>query len=124
MIVECVTLAEVMQRCTVDEQTKSLLYQYPGNRKSRTVSVVYFRAGYTPNDYPTDVERQARVLIESSRSIKCPTVGYQLAGSKKVQQVLSEAGVLEKYLSKGSVDSSSVREVFASKCPSRDRTIK
>jgi glutathione synthase len=37
-------------------------------------------------------------LIEQSLSIKCPTVAYQLVGSKKVQQVLSVPGRLENYV--------------------------
>ena len=34
-------------------------------------------------------------MLERSRSIKCPSVALQLAGAKKVQQVLSEPGVLD-----------------------------
>jgi glutathione synthase len=45
-----------------------------------TASVVYFRAGYTPVDYYTDAEWDARQLVEQSRAAKCPTVTYQLAG--------------------------------------------
>lgn len=62
------------------------------------VSLVYFRAGYTPNDYKDDKHWQARELIESSQAIKCPSVGYHLVGAKKVQQKLAEPGVLEKYV--------------------------
>ena len=36
------------------------------------------------------------MLLERSFAIKCPNVAYHLAGSKKIQQVLSEDGVLEK----------------------------
>ena len=61
----------------------------------RVVSVVYYRAGYTPNDYPTEIEWSARALIERSSAIKCPNLGYHLAGTKKIQQVLGEDGVLE-----------------------------
>jgi glutathione synthase len=48
------------------------------------VSVVYFRAGYAPSDYFGEDEWAARALIERSAAIKCPTLGYQLAGTKKV----------------------------------------
>lgn len=34
------------------------------------VCVVYYRAGYTPNDYPTYLEWDARLLIEKSNAIK------------------------------------------------------
>lgn len=47
---------------------------------------MYFRAGYTPTDYPGEAEWQARALVERSAAIKCPTLGYQLAGTKKVRQ--------------------------------------
>lgn len=35
-------------------------------------------------------------MIERSMSIKCPSVSYHLAGTKKVQQVLSVPGVVER----------------------------
>ena len=56
------------------------------------VSVVYFRAGYTPADYPSAAEWRARVVIESCDAFKCPTVAYQLAGAKKIQQVRRRRG--------------------------------
>lgn len=65
--------------------------------RGHPVSVVYFRAGYTPNDYPSEVEWQAREVIERSNAAKCPTVAYQLAGAKKVQQDLARPGVLERF---------------------------
>lgn len=61
------------------------------------VSLVYFRAGYTPVDYPSQQEWKARELIETSNAAKCPTVAYQLAGTKKVQQDLATPGVLERF---------------------------
>ena len=64
------------------------------------VAVVYFRAGYTPDDYPSAAEWQARGLVERCSAFKCPTVAYQLAGAKKIQQVpacrvLGAAAVLQ-----------------------------
>jgi Eukaryotic glutathione synthase len=76
------------------------------------VSVAYYRAGYTPNDYPSELEWGARAMIESSAATKCPTVGYQLVGTKKIQQVLCEKGVLERYLP--GEDSEVLRRCFAS----------
>jgi len=63
------------------------------------VAVVYFRAGYTPNDYLSEAEWQARLLIERSYAIKCPNIGYHLAGTKKVQQVLTKNEELSRFLS-------------------------
>jgi glutathione synthetase len=64
------------------------------------ISVVYYRAGYTPNDYPSDDEWSARLMVERSYAIKCPSIAYQLVGAKKVQQQLANEGELEKFLSK------------------------
>jgi len=35
--------------------------------------------------------------MERSLAIKCPDIGTQLAGTKKVQQVLARPGVLERF---------------------------
>lgn len=62
------------------------------------VSVVYFRAGYEPGHYPTQDEWDARYLIEISKAIKCPSIHYHLAGTKKVQQALAKPGMLNRFL--------------------------
>ncbi|KAL5203840.1 hypothetical protein ABZP36_008711 [Zizania latifolia] len=64
----------------------------------QTVSVVYFRAGYSPNDYPSEVEWGARLLMEQSSAIKCPSISYHLVGTKKIQQELAKPNVLERFL--------------------------
>ena len=76
------------------------------------VAVVYYRAGYTPADYPTPVEWGVRVLLESSDAFKCPSVAYQLAGAKKVQQDLAAPGVVERYAPSPD-DASLLRSFFA-----------
>jgi glutathione synthetase len=50
---------------------------------------VYFRAGYGPDDYSDSKSWDARLQIERSNAIKCPSILTQLAGAKKVQQVLA-----------------------------------
>lgn len=60
------------------------------------VSVVYFRAGYEPAQYPSEKEWDARLLIERSKAIKCPTVYYHLAGTKKGSFPLSDGTPAEK----------------------------
>jgi len=64
------------------------------------VSVIYFRCGYSPEQYssPDGCEWAARLMIERSRAIKSPSIGYHLAGTKKVQQVLAQPGVMEDLL--------------------------
>ncbi|KAL0480678.1 glutathione synthase [Acrasis kona] len=65
--------------------------------EGRVVSVVYFRAGYTPDDYPTQSEWNARYEVEASSAIKCPNIGHHLVGAKKIQQVMADQKVLSKF---------------------------
>ncbi|KAH0950533.1 hypothetical protein HN011_001841 [Eciton burchellii] len=65
---------------------------------NQRVAVVYYRSGYELEAYPTEKEWDVRLLIERSRAIKCPSVQYHLAGTKKVQQSLAQANVLNKFL--------------------------
>lgn len=81
--------------------------QYGNNN----VSVVYFRAGYTPNDYKSQTEWDAVLKIERSSAIKCPSVAYHLAGTKKIQQQIALPGVLERFCDEK--DASVLRECFA-----------
>lgn len=37
-------------------------------------------------------------MMERSRAIVCPTSAYQLAGTKKVQQVLAAPGMVERFI--------------------------
>ena len=99
------TLADVAERATVTSDGELMI-------DGKTVSLVYFRAGYTPNDYPSEKEWEARRLIEQSHAAKCPTVALQLAGSKKVQQDLARPGVIEKY-SENSTEARKMRKSFA-----------
>ncbi|KAK6138018.1 hypothetical protein DH2020_028245 [Rehmannia glutinosa] len=76
------------------------------------VAVVYFRAGYAPTDYPSESEWSARLLIEQSCAIKCPSIAYHLAGTKKIQQELAKPNQLERFL-ENKDDIAKVRECFA-----------
>jgi glutathione synthetase len=62
------------------------------------ISVVYFRAGYTPRDYPSQAEWDARLFVERTHAIKCPSIAYQLVGAKKAQQQLAAEGEVERFL--------------------------
>ncbi|KAJ7201653.1 glutathione synthase [Mycena pura] len=74
------------------------------------ISVVYFRAGYAPTDYPSPVHYETRFLLERARAIKCPSIALQLAGGKKVQQVLTQPGMLERFL--GDADLAELRATW------------
>ncbi|KAH6636614.1 hypothetical protein F5144DRAFT_591706 [Chaetomium tenue] len=70
--------------------TRQLLYHPPHNPTlTFEVAVAYLRAAYGPSDYPTPTAWEARYQLERSAAIKCPTILTQLAGMKKVQQVLA-----------------------------------
>jgi glutathione synthetase len=69
---------------------RSLLYHPPHARDPTfEVTTVYFRAGYSPDEYQGDEDWSARLHLERSKAIKCPSVLTQLAGCKKIQQVLA-----------------------------------
>jgi glutathione synthase len=73
-------------------------------------SVIYFRSGYTPNDYPSEDQWEARLMMERSKAIKCPNIAYHLCGTKKIQQVLTEKKNLTKYCSEEEIET--LKEVF------------
>ncbi|KAL6842040.1 hypothetical protein ACP4OV_028019 [Aristida adscensionis] len=78
----------------------------------KKVAVVYYRAGYTPNDYPSEAEWRARLLMEQSSAVKCPSISYHLVGTKKIQQELSKPNVLERFL-ENKEDIAKLRKCFA-----------
>lgn len=82
----------------VDVISRVLRIRHPVTNQAVEISTIYFRAGYTPTDYPTQTQFDTRLLLERSRAVKCPTIQLQLAGGKKVQQVLTKPGVLESFL--------------------------
>ena len=62
----------------------------------------------------TKIKKQhwnARLLIERSKAIKCPTINYHLAGTKRVQQELGEPGVISKYVSDPEIEAN-IRAIF------------
>uniref|UniRef100_A0A182W4L8 Glutathione synthetase n=1 Tax=Anopheles minimus TaxID=112268 RepID=A0A182W4L8_9DIPT len=74
-------------------------------------SVVYFRAGYEPGHYYGQAEWDARLLIERSLAIKCPSIQYHLAGTKKVQQALAKPDVLRRFVGDES-KIEAIRDIF------------
>lgn len=80
---------KVMSQTKLDDK-RNLLFTPPhAPNQTWEVSVVYFRAGYSPTDYTGKADWDARLHIERSSAIKCPSILTHLAGSKKVQQVLA-----------------------------------
>ncbi|KAG8738201.1 hypothetical protein FRC10_007137 [Ceratobasidium sp. 414] len=75
------------------------------------ISVIYFRATYTPNDFKSPADWATRALLEKSRAIKCPSLPLQLAGGKMVQAVLAAPGVLERFIGRTEEERSWVAEL-------------
>ncbi|XP_013181857.1 PREDICTED: glutathione synthetase-like isoform X2 [Papilio xuthus] len=98
------TLNELYEETTVNDKKQLIL-------EGRPVAVVYYRSGYEPSQYPSSREWDARLRVERSSAIKCPSIQYQLAGTKKVQQTLASPGVLEKFMGTGAT-TNSVRDIF------------
>ncbi|KAJ8901232.1 hypothetical protein NDN08_007081 [Rhodosorus marinus] len=102
--VDCVrmSLEQISELCTVLDDDGHALHVKSGGLglgvEEFIGSVVYFRAGYSPDDYPEEKCWKARELLEQSSAAKCPSVAYQLVGTKKIQQVLDLDGVVERFL--------------------------
>ena len=75
------------------------------------VGVIYMRCGYHPDQYPSQAEWDARLMMERSLAVKSPSINYHLAGTKKVQQELARAGQVEKFLG-CDLEISAVQEIF------------
>lgn len=93
---------------------RKLVYTPPhAPHRAYEVSMVYFRAGYSPDEYG-EREWQGRLQIERSAAIKCPSILTQLAGTKKVQQVLAtpHSPHLKRFLP-GEAQASEVLKTFA-----------
>lgn len=87
---------DAVTACTrVDEAGSRALLYAPRAFPERVyeVTTVYLRAGYAPGEYDGEEGAwAARLQLERSAAVKCPSVVTHLAGSKKVQQVLATPG--------------------------------
>lgn len=76
------------------------------------IAIMYMRSGYAPENYKSEQDWEGRLMMERSKAICCPNVYYHLAGTKKVQQVLAQPGVVEKFIS-DPVAVARIRSTFA-----------
>jgi len=76
------------------------------------VGLAYYRAGYSPDDYPSDVEWEARLLLEQARCAKCPSIADHLSGAKKIQQAIAMPGLVEKYMPEDPAVAALIRDTF------------
>ncbi|XP_075222172.1 glutathione synthetase-like isoform X2 [Lycorma delicatula] len=98
------TLTDLAQRATLDAD-KNLIID------NEVVAVVYYRSAYEPLQFHSQKEWDARLLAERSSAIKCPSIHYHLAGTKKVQQALARPGAVEQFFSDPE-KVTAVRDVF------------
>ncbi|VDP05070.1 unnamed protein product [Soboliphyme baturini] len=104
------TLGDCYRRLKLDESRgRALVLTDDDNCE---IAVAYFRTGYVPEQYDGDNSWAARMLIERSRAIKCPWIGYQLAGTKKIQQLLTNADILRRFVSDDRM-ASKIQSTFA-----------
>ena len=106
----CIFSEEILDRCTLDLDTGALVYTHPLLRRTYEITVVYMRAGYDSREFSIPSGPAARLLLERSRAIKCPSLLSHLSTFKKVQQVLTEPGALEHFLPPSSL--TAIRETF------------
>ncbi|KAI9931379.1 hypothetical protein ASPWEDRAFT_169778 [Aspergillus wentii DTO 134E9] len=84
--------------CTSLAGTGELLFHPPWLSKTVEISVVYMRAGYEAHEYD-ETGIAARVRLEASLAIKCPSLLAHICTFKKIQHALTGAGVLERFIS-------------------------
>ena len=103
------TLAEIADEATIDRVNSFVSFRGAAH------SLVYFRAGYAPADYPSDKEWAARLLLERSGAVKSPSAAMQLAGTKKIQQALAAPGALERFAARmtSATNVAAMRATFA-----------
>lgn len=107
------SLGEINAHAEVlDEDGHAKLVVRQPQRPAFTVSVVYYRAGYSPADYPSEAQWDARAMVEMSVAVKCPSAAVQLVGTKKIQQVLDNPGEVERFVEDAN-DANLIRGCFA-----------
>ena len=84
------TLEEIKTKCVQDENGNLTL-------NGQFISLFYFRASYTENDFPNEESWQGRELIELSTAIKVPDINTFLTTFKIFQYELSKPQILMHY---------------------------
>lgn len=89
-------------RCTLDDIKDQFVYEGAEKRlihkkTNKEVGMVYYRTGYDVKDYTTEKCWENRGFLEESFAIKAPDLSIQLAGTKKIQQLLTKDDFLTKF---------------------------
>ncbi|CCH58263.1 hypothetical protein TBLA_0A04700 [Henningerozyma blattae CBS 6284] len=89
------TIDQIHTHTKMDETSKRLFL----SSTNEEIGLVYFRSGYTPNDFVTEQDWKNRLQLEVSYAIKAPDLLTQLSGAKKIQQMLTDESQLERFIS-------------------------
>ncbi|CAG7966205.1 unnamed protein product [Penicillium olsonii] len=106
---------DILQYTTLTD-TNELLFHPPwlAAHDPVEVSVVYMRAGYEAHEYD-HTGWQARLRLEKSIAIKCPSILSHISTFKKVQQALTAPGALERFLAPDKAEL--IRNTFVQQYP-------
>lgn len=118
-------ISDILEHTSLaDTPKRQLLYRLPRDpSKVFEVAVIYMRSGYHTNDYPDQTAWDGRYHLERSGAIKCPSILTQLAGTKKVQQVLatprpsSAPSVLGKFINDSTPSAAELWKTFTNIYP-------
>ncbi|KAJ5640244.1 uncharacterized protein N7484_008106 [Penicillium longicatenatum] len=101
---------DVLQHTLLTE-SRELLFQPPWLESAdpMEISVVYLRAGYEAWEYD-QTGLDARLRLEKSTAIKCPSLLGHITTFKKIQQALTQPGALERFLT--DPEAATIRETF------------
>ncbi|KAE8381879.1 hypothetical protein BDV26DRAFT_56202 [Aspergillus bertholletiae] len=111
---------DFLQYTTLTE-SRVLLFHPPWlGSKCVEISVAYMRAGYEAHEYDT-TGREARLRIELSMAIKCPSLLAHICTFKKVQCALTTPGALEHFISPAKA--ALIRSTFVSMYPLDDSEV-
>lgn len=90
-----IELPEVLKKVSIKGDDRRLYIDEDGDDE---VSVVYYRSAYGPQEFVEFPEAwECRTQLETSLAIKCPSLLVQLSGAKKVQQLLTNDEVFNKF---------------------------
>uniref|UniRef100_A0A183C177 Glutathione synthetase n=1 Tax=Globodera pallida TaxID=36090 RepID=A0A183C177_GLOPA len=107
VLVKRLSFIELRDRLTLDEAGDYSLY-LDGTKR---VAIVHLAYGYLPEHYHEN-DLELRIMMERSTAIMSPNLRLQLAGTKKIQQVLSKPGVLERFFPNDPQQVAKIRVTF------------
>uniref|UniRef100_A0A914I918 Glutathione synthetase n=1 Tax=Globodera rostochiensis TaxID=31243 RepID=A0A914I918_GLORO len=107
VLVKRLSFIELRGRLNLDEAGDHSLY-LDGTKR---IALVHMAYGYLPEHFHEN-DLDLRIMMERSTAIMSPTLRLQLAGTKKIQQVLSKPGVLERFFPNEPQQVAKIRATF------------